>query len=76
MSAGLQPELLEAPVLGVEVVDRERDVAVAVAVLVRLAAALVDRELDLEVVLRVAQVDQREVVEVEAVRDLSPNAWS
>ena len=34
---GLQAELLEAPVLGVEVGDRERDVAVAVAVLVRLA---------------------------------------
>ena len=56
--------------LGVEIIDREGDVAVAVAVLVRLAPALVDRELDLEVVLRVAQVDQREVVEVEAVRDL------
>ena len=72
MSAGLQPELSEAPVLGVEVVDRERDVAVAVAVLIRLLAALVDRELDLEVVLGVAQIDQREVVEVEAVRELQP----
>jgi hypothetical protein len=69
---GLQPELLEPPVLGVEVVDRERDVAVGVTVLVGLAAPLVDRELDLEVVLGVAQVDQREVVEVEAVGDLEP----
>jgi hypothetical protein len=31
---GLQPEFLEAAVLGVEIVDRERDVAVAVAVLI------------------------------------------
>ena len=36
---GLQPELLEAPVLGVEIVDRERDVAVAVAVPIGLARA-------------------------------------
>ena len=49
---GFEPLLLEPPVLGVEVGDRERDVAVAVAVLIGLLAALVDRELDLEVVLR------------------------
>src|SRR5690606_7941276 len=40
---GFESELLEAPVLGVEVVDRERDVAVAVAVLIGFASPLVDR---------------------------------
>jgi hypothetical protein len=42
------------------------------AVPVRLRAALVDGELDLEVVLGVAQIYQAEVVEVEAVGDLQP----
>src|SRR4051794_23722584 len=57
----------QAPVLAVEVVHAEGDVAVAVAVRVGLGAALVQRQLDLEVRLGVAQVDQREAVEVEAV---------
>ena len=40
---------LEAGVLGVEIVDDEGDVAVAVAEVVGLGAALVDGELDLEI---------------------------
>jgi hypothetical protein len=72
----IEPLLLEAAVLGVQVADRKGDVAVAVAMLIRLLAALVDGELDLEVALGVAQIDQREVVEVEAVRAFSPNARS
>src|SRR3954466_14778779 len=57
----------QAPVLAVEVVHAEGDVAVAVAMRVGLGTALVQGQLDLEVGLGVAQVDQREAVEVEAV---------
>ena len=72
----VQPLLLEPSVLGVQVIHREGDVAVAVAMLIGLVAPLVDRELDLEVVVRVAQVDQREALEVEPVGDLRPNPRS
>ena len=71
MSAGCSPRP-EPLVLRVQVIDREGDVAVRVAVLVWLAPAFVDRGLDLEVVLGVAQIYQGEVVEVEAVGDLEP----
>src|SRR4051812_12045688 len=57
----------QAPVVAVEVVHAEGDVAVAVAVRVGLGAALVQGQLDLEVGLGVAQVDQREIVEVKAL---------
>ena len=67
-----QPGRLEAGVLGVEVVDDEGDVAVAVAERIGLGPPLVDGELDLEVGLGVAQVDEGEGVEVEPVRGLEP----
>jgi hypothetical protein len=61
------PGLAEPRVQAVEVVDAERDVAVALAVGVGLGPPLVQGQLDLEVGLRVAQVDQGEAVEVEPV---------
>ena len=64
---GLEPEPLEARMLGLDVVHRHRQMAVAVAVLVGLGTPVVDRQLDLEVRLRIAQVDQSEAVEREAV---------
>ncbi len=71
---GIEPALDEAPMLGVEIVDGEGDVAVAVAVRVGLGAAVVQRQLDLEIVLGVAQIDQREAVEIEPVGDFRPKA--
>ena len=56
--------------LGVEIGDREGDVAVAVAERIGLGAALVDRQLELEIGLAVAQIDEREAVEIEAVGDV------
>ena len=46
---GIEPEALEAAVLGLEVVDDDREVAVAVAERVGLGAAVVDGQLDLEI---------------------------
>src|SRR3954451_6330969 len=60
----------QAPVLAVEIVHAEGDVPVAVTVRVRLGAAVVRGQLDLEIGLGVAQVDQGEAVELEPVRDL------
>src|SRR3954453_12808943 len=66
----------QAPVLAVEVVHAEGDMPVAVAMRVGLDAALVQGQLDLEVRLGVAQVDQREAVEVEAVGHLQAQRGS
>jgi hypothetical protein len=73
---GIEPLLLESPVLGVEAGDRERDVAVAIALLIRLLAALVDRQLDLEVVLGVAQIDRVKSSKSKRSAIFSPNARS
>src|SRR3954453_14034187 len=61
---------LEPDVLGAQVVDAESHVAVTVAQAVGLIPALVQRQLDLEVGLGIAEVDQREAVEVVPVRHL------
>ena len=58
---GGNAERLDACVLGVEIVDAHADVTVAGAVRVRLGSALVERQLDLEIVLLIAEIDQREV---------------
>ena len=70
MGLGFSPSAFEARVLGVEIGNGQRDVAVAVAERVGLGAALVDRQLELEIGLAVAQVDEREAVEIEAVGDV------
>src|SRR5215210_516827 len=64
----LEASLLEALALGLHVLDGEGDVPVAVAEVVGFGLALVQRELQLEFALGVAEVDQGEVVEVYAVR--------
>src|SRR5687767_5555 len=56
-------------VLGIDVVDDERDMPVAIAELVGLSPALVDGQLELEICLGVTQVNQREPLELEPVRD-------
>ena len=53
--------------LGVEIVDAEGHVAVAVAQRVGLRAALVDGQLDLEIGFGIAQIDKREGVEIQPV---------
>ncbi len=55
--------------LGGEIVDGESDVAIAIAEIVGLGAAMVDRQLNLEIRFRVAQIDEREPVETESVGD-------
>src|SRR3954451_10953414 len=59
--------------LGVEIVDDDGQVAMAVAELVRLGPAMVDGEFDLERARRVAHVDQGEAVERDAVDHLEPH---
>jgi hypothetical protein len=54
----LQTLVLEAGMLGIEIVDREGDMAVAGAMLLRLSLALVPGQLDLEVILGIAQIDE------------------
>jgi hypothetical protein len=57
-------------VLGVQVIDGDSDVPVAVAEVVGLGPAVVDGQLDLEIGFAVSQVDEREPVEIIAVRRL------
>ncbi len=64
---GLRPLVL-APAVG----HANRDMAVAVAVAVRLAAVLVQGQLDFEIVLVIAQIDQGEVVEIEIIVSWNP----
>ena len=56
----------------VEIVDGHRQMAVAVAEIVRLSATLVDRQFKLELALGIALVDEREGLEIEPVGDLEP----
>ena len=64
---GIEPALDEAPVLAIDIWNGDRDMAVAVAVRIGFGAAVVPRQLDLEIVFRIAQIDQREAVEIEPV---------
>ena len=52
---------------GGEIIHREGNVAIAVAERVRLGAPVIDGQLDLEIGLGVAQIDQGEAVEPKAV---------
>ena len=72
IGCGPMPGCGQARVLGVQVVDADGDVAVAVAQRVGLGPALVERQLDLEIGLGVAQVDEGEAVEIEPVGHLEP----
>src|SRR5580704_5448508 len=61
---------LETAMLRVEILDRERDMAVTVAKIVRVGAILVDRELDFVWRFGIRKIDEREVGEVEAIGDI------
>src|ERR1700742_2861675 len=54
--------------LRLERIDDHRDVSISIAEIVRLGSALLDGELELEIGLGIAQIDEREAVEVDAVR--------
>src|SRR5262245_44946544 len=62
----------EAHVLGAEIVDHESNMAVAIAERVRLLAAVIDSELQFEIDAAVAEIDEREIVELEPVRYSEP----
>ena len=62
----LETELLEATLLRLDIIDREGDVAIPVAEIIGLRAAVIDGELELEIRLVVAQIEECEVVELEA----------
>ena len=67
---GGDAQRFDARVLGVEIVDAYADMTVAGAVRVRLGSTLVERQLDFEIVLRVAEIDQGEVGEIELLGDV------
>src|SRR6266446_4764599 len=64
---GLQTFLAEPCVLGTEIVDHDRQMAVAVARNVGRRTPVIDGELELEIGFLAAQIDQGEIVEREAV---------
>ena len=64
-----QPELRESLVFGLNIVDADGNVTVTIAMRIRRFASLVQRELDFKVVFLVAQIDEREIVEVESIGD-------
>ena len=65
---------LEPAVLGLEILDGEGDMAIAVAELVGPLTVVVDRQLDFEIGRLISQIDQREAVKRETVRDLKSEA--
>ena len=56
----VQSEALEPRMFGGEIVDDEGDMAISLAVLIRFRPILVDRQLDLEIGLAVAEIDEGE----------------
>src|SRR5207237_9425234 len=67
---GGETQRFHSRMLGVEIVDANRDVPVARAVGVRLGAPLVERELELEIVFRVAQIGKREIGKVKLLENI------
>src|SRR6185295_2613763 len=66
--AGLQAERQQPVAKALDVIDGERDVTVACAVRVGRRGGLVQRELDLGAALRLAEVDEGEIAEIETMR--------
>src|SRR5262249_9821786 len=62
-----EPFVRESRVLSGEIIDHDCQMAITIAVLVGLGAAVINGELNLELGFRIAQVDQCEVVEDEAI---------
>src|SRR5262249_672081 len=64
---GIESAPAHPPMFAVHIRDSNCDVSISVAMGVWLGAAVIPRQLDLEVVLGIAQIDQREAVEIEPV---------
>src|ERR1700674_1437732 len=67
---GGEAQRFHSRMFGVEIVDADRDMPVARAVAVRFGAPLVERELELEIAFRVAQIGQREIGKVKHLGDM------
>ena len=68
--AGVEAFRLEPGMLGLQIADRDSKVAVAVAKIVRLCLTLVHGQFEFELGFGIAQIDQREIREIEPVRHL------
>src|SRR2546430_12504295 len=66
---GSEAQRFHSRMFAVEIVDTDRDVPVARAVGVRLGAPLVERELEFEIVFRIAQIGKRELGKVKLLGD-------
>ena len=62
-------ETFQPDMLGVEIIDADREMAVAVTEIVGFGAALVDCQFELECRFAVPQIDERETVEIQPVGD-------
>src|SRR5438309_2338759 len=60
-------EARHAAMLAVEIVDNEGEMAIGLALRIRLRAPVIDGELELEILLRAPDIDQGEAVEGEAL---------
>jgi hypothetical protein len=67
---GFRPFPLEAGMLGVEIRDGEGDMAVGLPMGIGFGPAVIDGQFHLEIGFRIAQIDQGEAVEIEAVGGL------
>jgi hypothetical protein len=65
---GLRPSASKRACSASRSVHGEREVPVAVAQKVRLRAAVIDRQLEFELALGIAQIEQREAFECQALR--------
>src|SRR5688572_30686285 len=62
---GVESALDDTPMLSMEVRHRDCDVPIAIAMPIGFGAAVMPPQLDLEIVCRIAQIDQRDALEIE-----------
>jgi hypothetical protein len=65
----VQPKALEALMLGINVIDRDREMTVAITVYIGFVTPLIDGQLDFKMTFIIAQIDKFEVVEIETIRN-------
>src|SRR5690606_7292096 len=65
--ADLEAEFCEAGMFCIDIIDRHGKMTIAIAQIVRFGAPLVDGQLDFKIGFRIAQIDQREGVEIDAL---------
>src|SRR6056297_2034109 len=70
--AGGEAFSFEAGVFGLEILDEDGQMAIAIAKVIRLGAALVDGQFDLEGAFAVAEVNQCKITEIKPVGDFQP----